>query len=296
MHAVEPGSKTQNAKHAGNQPTATVNPCIPGFQTMEICEKGAALVEREGDLVFSHTKLILKDGQQYYYAITPRRCRSIPKIDISDLDLQPIPSSQIWPKFTEEFTRAPEPLPPNAFVKQPSLLDYGDTIASTNLSSLLQHEDRMCEVLRNHPHPNIVEYYGCVAKEDKLVGLCFVRYKCTLADIVKNQQQFDKDVCLKGIEDGIRHIHSLGFVNCDIKPDNILMDGSNPRIGDFDSCHTEGSKLGVKAGTVGWFKDEFTLATRDVDWYGFLKIREFLLCTKMTMQIIVDVPDLIQSA
>jgi hypothetical protein len=31
---------------------------------MEIYERGAAFVEKEGDLVFSHTKLILKDGQQ----------------------------------------------------------------------------------------------------------------------------------------------------------------------------------------------------------------------------------------
>lgn len=57
------------------------------------------------------------------------------------------------------------------------------------------------------------------------------------------------------------------------------MDGLNPRIGDFDSCHAEGSELGVKAGTVGWFNDEFTVATQDVDWYGFAKIREFLLGT-----------------
>ncbi|KAF2458987.1 hypothetical protein BDY21DRAFT_384881 [Lineolata rhizophorae] len=206
---------------------------------IEILEKGAAFVEKGGDLEFSHTKLILKDGHQYFYAKTPRRCRSLPKIDIYTLELQPIPISHIWPLFTEQLTLAPEPLPANSFVKQHSLLDYGDTPASTSLSTLLLNEAQIFEVLRKHPHTNIVEYHGCLVKDERIVGLGFVHYGCTLAELL----------CLNGIENGIQHIHSLGLIHCDITPDNILMDGANARIGDFDSCHWEGTELGIKAGT-----------------------------------------------
>jgi hypothetical protein len=47
-------------------------------------------------------------------------------------------------------------------------------------------------------------------------------------------------------------------------------------IGDFDSCTPEGQKLGLKAGTKGWTKEEFCVATREMDWYGLSRIEEEL--------------------
>lgn len=35
---------------------------------MEICENGEAFVEEDGDPVFDHTKLILRRGDEYFYA------------------------------------------------------------------------------------------------------------------------------------------------------------------------------------------------------------------------------------
>ena len=40
---------------------------------MEVCEQNEAFVEQDGDFAFSHTKIILREGDQYYYAITSRR-------------------------------------------------------------------------------------------------------------------------------------------------------------------------------------------------------------------------------
>ena len=40
---------------------------------MEIYELNQAFAEKDGDLESSHTKIILRDGDQYYYAINPRR-------------------------------------------------------------------------------------------------------------------------------------------------------------------------------------------------------------------------------
>lgn len=63
---------------------------------------------------------------------------------------------------------------------------------------------------------------------------------------------FDKDLCLQGIESGIRHMHSLGLVHNDINPSNIMIDSADrPVIIDFDSCKQEGEKLGVKSRHMG---------------------------------------------
>jgi hypothetical protein len=107
---------------------------------MEVCEQSEAFVEEDGDLAFSHTKIILREGYQYYYAITSRRYLTTSEVDPLQLDPTPIPASQIWPPFPTHFTRAPEPLPQDCYVKRPSLLYYGDTEASTELSSLLLEE------------------------------------------------------------------------------------------------------------------------------------------------------------
>jgi serine/threonine protein kinase len=173
--------------------------------------------------------------------------------------------------------QAPKPLPSNSFIKRHSLLDYGDTIASRNLSTLLLNEARICEVLRINPHPNIAEYKGCVVDDGKITGLCFARYEYTLSQRVKDRCLVNKVSCLQSIEEGIRHLHRLGLIHCDINPSNIFMDGEKPIIGDFDSCQWEGSELGLKAGTMGWMDHEFKEARRENDWYGLSKIREFII-------------------
>ena len=75
---------------------------------MEVCVQSPAFVEKHGDLVFSHTKIILREGNQYYYAISSHRCLGF-KVDIHELNPIPIPSSQLWPSFPTQFRQAPEP-------------------------------------------------------------------------------------------------------------------------------------------------------------------------------------------
>jgi hypothetical protein len=89
---------------------------------MEVCEQNEAFVEEHGDFAFSHTKIIFREGDQYYYAITSRRYPSTSEVDLLELDLVPIPASQIWPPFPKKFARAPKPLPQDCYVKRPSLL------------------------------------------------------------------------------------------------------------------------------------------------------------------------------
>jgi serine/threonine protein kinase len=241
---------------------------------MEVCEKSEAFVEEHGDISFSHTKIILREGHQYYYAITNRRAS---KVDLSELNPVAIPASNVWPPFEKRFSRAPEPLPSNCFVKRPSLLHYGDTVATTEIKNLLLKEAQVCETLRVNPHPNIAKYIGCVVENSRIVGLCFVKYGMNLSERVRRDfQPLDADHVLRGIQEGIQHLHSLNLIHCDINPTNILMDGNIPVIGDFDSCHRKGEKLGLKAGTRDWTKEDFIFAMPENDEYGLLRITEFL--------------------
>lgn len=250
---------------------------------MEVLEQNEAFVEENGDIVFDHTKIILRDGSQYFYARTKQRYGSTSEVDPANLDLHPIPTSQVWPPFPETFTHAPEPLPQNCYVKRPSLLLYGDTDATTKLSTLILDEAKACEILRVHPHPNIAQYLGCIVDYGRIAGLCFVKYGTTLLErVYEGSDDFDADLCLRGIQSGVEHLHKLGLIHCDINPANILMSGDNddPIIIDFDSCRREGEELGLKAGTRGWTNEGFKVATPEIDKYGISMIKEFLSSAK----------------
>ncbi len=164
-------------------------------------------------------------------------------------------------------------------MKQPSLLHYGDTAASLHLNTQLLNEVEICEILRRHPHPNNAHYLGCVVKDGRVRGLCFVKYPATLRQKLKDGTPFDKDLCLLGIQEGVDHLHGLGLIHNDLKPSNIMMDGDKSIIIDFDSCKREGDRLGPKAGTVSWAKDGSGFARRENDFYSISKIRESLLET-----------------
>jgi serine/threonine protein kinase len=143
------------------------------------------------------------------------------------------------------------------------------------------HEAQMCEMIKRSPHRNVVKYFGCLVDEDgRISELCFARYRKTLNQMVKDGEIFDRKACLGDIRAGIEHLHSLGMIHCDINPHNVFTDVKDFVIGDFDSCTLEGDELGAKAGTDGWTSDDFVLARRENDWFGFAKIEQFLFPPK----------------
>ena len=114
-----------------------------------------------------------------------------------------------------------------------------------------------------------------------VTSLVFDRYDMTLGDMVRGQLAFDIEQCLQNIVDGVKHMHSLGLVHCDIKPENVFVDVRNRQfvVGDFDSAHAEGGVLEKKGGTVGWVpKDEDTggVAMREIDVYSSLMMAFWL--------------------
>ncbi|KAF1958397.1 serine/threonine-protein kinase-like protein [Byssothecium circinans] len=225
------------------------------------------------DDIFSHTEVILKKGQEHYRAVTTGRFDNASEIALETLDCHLIPLSYIQPTFPPNLTRAPEPLPPNTYVKRPSLYCF-----SPSTKDVVLHEAQMCEILRKSSHPNIAEYIGCLVEDGRIAGLCFRQYGANLLNLKREGHTFDREACLRDIKEGITHLHRLGIIHCDINPMNIFSDPVHGSfvIGDFDSCALEDQELGMKIGTKGWTKEGFCIAKREMDWYGLSRIEEEL--------------------
>lgn len=116
---------------------------------MEIHEQRQAFIKKGENLVFDHTKLILRRGSEYFFARAKWRRRSAPSADeISQLETTKISIEDVWPPMKSSFTLAADPLPPNTYIKQPSLLHYGDSPASLQPGRHILAEIEACEVLR----------------------------------------------------------------------------------------------------------------------------------------------------
>ncbi|KAI1318033.1 kinase-like domain-containing protein [Xylariaceae sp. FL0255] len=245
---------------------------------MDICEKGEFFIENDDDVSFAYSKIILRDVDgNYFSAKTPQRILRMTTIDIDELDLSPIPRDRIHPLVNSDFTVAPDPLPSTSYFKRPRLLYYENAGDYPEYSRFILTEAEACEILRKHPHRNIAQYLGCVVQAGRIRGLGFAKYPITLSQLLKEKTHFDRSRCLRGIEAGVSHMHGLGLVHNDLNPSNIMMDGDEPVIIDFDSCKREGDELGSKAGTHGWTPEGESHSRRENDLYSLSKLRVALL-------------------
>ncbi|KAI8954509.1 hypothetical protein F4801DRAFT_605430 [Xylaria longipes] len=227
------------------------------------------------DLHYEHTNVVLRGADDaYFYAEFKGERLEVDEIDIKKLNIIRIPEDHIWPLADPKFTRAPEPLPATSYWKRPCLLDY-DVKEPDFYPIVMLKEAEVCEILRKHPHPNIARYLGCIIKDGWIKGLAFDKYPVTLGAMLEEETPFDKDRCIRGIEAGVQHMHGLGLVHNDLNPKNIMMDGGDPIIIDFDSCMPEGEKL-LNGGTMDWADHKEHFSKRSNDFYSLSKIREAL--------------------
>ena len=171
---------------------------------------------------------------------------------------------------------------PSGYEKTVNLLQHGlNMFHPPWLQDITPREIQVCGTLRRYPHPNICHYRGVSVEKGIVSGLIFDRYDMTLRDMLYQGQDINIPKCLQDIEDGIMHIHALGLIHCDIKPENIFVHLASQRfvIGDFDSVHHEWEGLELKSGTPGWMpEDDDTddIAKREMDWYSWEMLRAWL--------------------
>ena len=127
----------------------------------------------------------------------------------------------------------------NQFVK------YGDNIAikiinteklSERAKEILEEEVRIMDIIKNNPHPNIVECYDVIKQDDKIYIIMELCDSGDLRGILKkpikeNYTQF----FFSQLANGLKYLDQNNIIHRDIKPRNILLTNNKRvlKIADF---------------------------------------------------------------
>ena len=87
----------------------------------------------------------------------------------------------------------------------PAATADGGTLCTSKFKAPGEHmliEAEIYEILKQHPHPNICHYYGCIRDGQYLTAICLRRYKRSLRDAVQSGAALDHDVIVSGIAKG----------------------------------------------------------------------------------------------
>ncbi|UNI20473.1 hypothetical protein JDV02_006554 [Purpureocillium takamizusanense] len=239
--------------------------------------------EDTGD--FQYTMFALVEDDMIYYGQLNK-----PKADISFQHatdtLARIPDEEIFPQWSQglSFTKAPEVLPPDVFIKRPRIALY-DIFSKNKVVHLLRgglaEEAEAMEMLASQPHPNIVRYHGCHVRRGYITGLVLDRHLHDLESYLKSGHIIqDKELFIKSLESAVHHLHSLGWAHNDLNPTNVLVaEDKRPILIDFGSSRRIGEKLSTSRGTKGWIDGEmkdYTMSETRHDISALTKIRMWL--------------------
>jgi hypothetical protein len=220
-----------------------------------------------------------------YYAETSTPSELAQDIDAWQWDSPPrlIDFTKLYPRYDPSFMTAT--YRNNGYEKKLDLLALGPRLFDSSVAMVTLREIKIGEILRQNPNPNLSVYRGVIVNENNLVsGLVFDRYDMTLGDLVNWRDQFDGKACIHAVEKGLKHLHSLGYIHFDLKPENVFYSCRDKRfvLGDFDASQRIGTRLQLKYGAEGWrppIVPGDDIAHLDCDWYG-LKVLKFWLKKK----------------
>lgn len=212
---------------------------------------------------------------------------NIRKHDLTDQDLRAnlrkIPDQDVFPQATGDITLMPQHHDASKlFVKRPQIHCLLDEFGGSTVPQMLFEEVRVMEFLAQHPHPNIVPYYGCVVHRGHITGIALPRYQKILDHrFHEDASGLDLDRFERQCRDAIDHIHSLGLAHNDLNPSNIALDShDDPVIIDWGSCKQFGGLL-LSAGTPGWIDEEFDVSRKEHDLVALEKIVAWVRAEKL---------------
>ncbi|CAG8241614.1 unnamed protein product [Penicillium olsonii] len=240
----------------------------------------------DSDLVQSTSFGLIDDTGIFYYGQidSPKAQISLEKLNDT---LNPVPFDPIfpvWPPSGAELSTAPELLTTSTYIKGANFEMY-HWLKERGLEKQLLNsrvgEAQVLEELSQHPHPNLIRYYGCKVTEGYFTGIVLERHPHDLEAYVESGYRVpDTDQFMAGLESAIQHLHGLGWAHNDLNPSNVLVSEAGiPIIIDFEGCQKLGSSLKFIRGTPGWIEgDVGAHHTSEVkhDVFALVKIREWL--------------------
>lgn len=188
------------------------------------------------------------------------------------------------------------PIPTDVFIKRICIVDYegpGDDqdgpVGSEYFTKLMLNEIAVYEMLKHHPHPNIVHYHGVVIRDGWVVGIALSRLQHDLGDAYggwtcdvpedyepSSEEKADRARWMKNIENGLAHLHGLGFAHNDLKQGNVMIDeNGNAILIDFGGSAEFGKEV-QSYGCPGWDMVHKGISSRENDTNGLKQIREKL--------------------
>ena len=239
----------------------------------------------DGPMVFVFTSFSYIDANDVAYYGEARIRKKAISLQLFQDSLKPVPDEDIYPTAPSNITIASLPATTPVYIKRPRLTNYDATKGKDLLARLLLQETETMELLKDHPHANIVRYHGTIVKRGRIVGLVLDRYCQTLERRLKESERiFDADLCFKSITSAVDHLHLLGLAHNDLCPMNIMVDENDESfLIDFGSCRPFGDEL-ITGGTPGWMEDYFNTSRKGHDQFSLAKIQSWL--AEMTTQLI----------
>ncbi|KAK7414841.1 hypothetical protein QQX98_006356 [Neonectria punicea] len=226
---------------------------------------------------FRHRVIIFQKGKEYFHTTTKNRDILAQNLHLGALNLVRIPPEDVYPKFKQGLTEVPDSLP-NTYIREPYLTSWTpEEQGQALIADLLLEQAEVYEILKNHPHPNIRQYYGCVVEDDRIIGLRLAKSGTSLRKVLPNASLAEKKMYYEGIEKGIHHLHQLGLVHNDLKPWKILVKGNTPIIAGFGRCKREGEEMGRGYEASPWIVDGLKVACKENDLRCLEALENYIL-------------------
>ncbi|KGO74739.1 hypothetical protein PITC_083480 [Penicillium italicum] len=166
-----------------------------------------------------------------------------------------------WPAPGIELMQAPATLIEDFYIKRPDPQMYEvmkEHNALSQLSAALLAEAEVLELLSQHPHPNIIHYYGCWVLRGYFIGLVIEKHPHDLYTYIKNRVgTIEKGSFIVSLESSLHHLHTHGLAHNNLTPHNIMVSKEGiPILIDFGGCQPIGTYLKHIRGTRGWIDGE----------------------------------------
>ncbi|KAG1849703.1 hypothetical protein DFJ58DRAFT_794821 [Suillus subalutaceus] len=134
-----------------------------------------------------HIVIVWKENDNYYQSEHWATTEPFNLDSLSTFKSIPIPMHIFKGRWHPSLTESPPVPPTGSFLKRPCILlpddydsDEPEKPGVWTPGDYLVKEAKVYEILKQHPHPNICVYYGCVRDVDHITAICLKRYGRTL--------------------------------------------------------------------------------------------------------------------
>lgn len=170
---------------------------------------------------------------------------------------------------------------------------------SDHYARCAQQEIERCERIAASPHRHLARYLGVETKRvcgvERACRIAYKRYSMDLYEFVKTKQLLrlkHVDVVMDGVRDGVRHLHGLGLVHCDVRPPNVFVSVAEERdeegdvvleevvMGDFDASVETGKEVRLKRACGEWWPERVGWGDKaeiEIDEWAVEKLARWLM-------------------